>query len=164
MNKQLLIFFGIAIVVVGVAVFIAVNGNKGAHLRLDGKILKVRTGALGEGNSIAVLDFRVDNPSDVPFVVEEVKLSLEQKNGEMLDGITVSKADFKQLFKYNQFLGDQYNDGLGMQDKIAPHTTVDRMVAAHFEVSDKDLQSAKAVHLILSDVDGPSWETSRSIQ
>ena len=25
------------------------------------------------------------------------------------------KADLKQLFQYNRFLGDQYNDGLGLQ-------------------------------------------------
>ena len=34
----------------------------------------------------------------------------------MVDGITVSKGDLKQLFQYNRFLGDQYNDGLGLQD------------------------------------------------
>jgi hypothetical protein len=163
MNKQLLMFFGIAIVVVGAAVFIAVNGNKGSHLRLDGKILKVRTGSLGEGNSIAVLDFRVANPSDIPFVVGNVELSLEKKNGEMVDGVTAAKSDLKQIFEYNRFLGDQYNEGLTIKDTIAPHTTVDRMVAAHFEVSDHDLDEAKAVHLTLTDVDGPMWETSGSI-
>ena len=163
MNKQLLMYFGIAVVVVGVAVFVAVNGNKGSHLRLDGKILKVRTGPLGEGNSIAVLDFRVNNPSDIPFVVGNVELSLEKKNGEMTDGVTVAKADLKQVFAYNRYLGEEYNDGLTIKDTIAPHATVDRMVAAHFEVSDKDLDAAKAVHLTLTDVDGPMWETSGSI-
>jgi hypothetical protein len=164
MNKRLLIFFVLGIVAVGAGVFIAVSGNKGSHLRLEGKILKVRTGSLGDGNSIAVLDFRVENPSDVPFVVGNVEVSLEKKNGEMLDGATVSKSDFKQLFQYNRFLGDQYNDGLGMRDTIAPHAKVDRMVAGHFEVGNKDLDSAKAVHLTLHDVDGPSWETSQSVQ
>jgi len=164
MNKQLLIFVGLAAVAVGAAVFIAVNGNKGSHLQLQGKILKVRTGALGDGNSIAVLDFRVENPSDVPFLVGNVEVSLEKKTGEMLDGVTVSKSDLKQLFQYNRFLGDQYNDGLGLRDTIAPHVTVDRMVAGHFEVSNKDLDSSKAVHLSLHDVDGPTWETSHGIQ
>jgi hypothetical protein len=51
-----------------------------------------------------------------------------------------------------------------MKDTIAPHTTVDRMVAAHFEVSNEALDAAKAVHLSLHDVDGPSWETSHAIQ
>ncbi len=164
MNKQLLIFVGIGVLAVGVAVFLAVSGNEGSHLELKGKILKVRTGALGDGNSIAVLDFRVENTSNIPFVVGNVEVSLEKKSGEMLDGVTTSKSDLKQLFEYNRFLGDQYNDGLGMKDTIAPHSMVDRMVAAHFEVSNEALDSAKAVHLSLHDVDGPSWETSHAIQ
>jgi hypothetical protein len=164
MSKQLLIFFGIGILAVGVAVFLVVTGNEGSHLKLQGKILKVRTGALGDGNSIAVLDFRVTNPSNVPFVVGNVEVSLEKKNGEMVDGVTTSKSDLKQLFEYNHFLGDQYNDGLAMRDTIAPHSMVDRMVAAHFEVSNEVLDSCKAVHLSLHDVDGPSWETSHAVQ
>jgi len=164
MSKQVLIFFGIGILAVGVAVFLAVSGNEGSHLQLQGKILKVRTGALGDGNSIAVLDFRVENPSDIPFVVGNVEVSLEKKNGEMVDGVTASKSDLKQLFEYNKFLGDQYNDGLGMKDTIAPHKMVDRMVAVHFEVSNDALDAAKAVHLRLHDVDGPSWETSHALQ
>ncbi len=118
MNKRLLIFFGLGVVAIAIAVVVILTANKGAHLQLQGKILKVRTGALGEGNSIAVMDFRVENPSDLPFVVRNVEISLEKTNGEMVDGVTVSKSDLKQLFQYNRFLGDQYNDGLGLQDTI----------------------------------------------
>ena len=73
MSKQLLIFFGIGVVAVAIAVVVILTGNKGSHLQLEGKILKVRTGALGEGNSIAVMDFRVENPSDLPFVVRQCR-------------------------------------------------------------------------------------------
>jgi hypothetical protein len=163
MSKRLLIFVGVGVVVVAIAVVVILTANKGSHLELQGKILKVRTGALGEGNSIAVLDFRVQNPSDVPFVVGNVEITLEKNDGKMADGVTVSKSDLKQLFQYNRFLGDQYNDGFGMRDTIAPHATVDRMVAAHFEVSDAELEKAKAVHLSIQDVDGPLWETTASI-
>jgi hypothetical protein len=163
MSKQLLIFVGLGLVAIVIAVVAILEGNKGSHLQLVGKILKVRTGALGEGNSIAVMDFRVENPSDLPFVVRDVEISLEKPNGEMEQGVTVSKADLKQMFQYNRYLGDQYNDGLGLKDTIAPHSTVDRMVAAHFEVSDSDLEKAKAVHVSIQDVDGPLWETSHSI-
>jgi hypothetical protein len=163
MSKRLLIFFGIGLVAVAIAVVVIVTANKGSHLELLGKILKVRTGALGEGNSIAVMDFRVENPSDLPFTVRNVQISLEKANGEMEDGSTISKSDLKQLFQYNRFLGDQYNEGLGLQDAIAPHATVDRMVAAHFEVSDEELEKAKAVHVSIQDMNGPLWETSHSI-
>jgi hypothetical protein len=163
MNKRLLILFGVGLVAMAIAVVVILSANKGSHLELIGKILKVRTGALGEGNSIAVMDFRVENPSDKPFVVRDVQITLEKPNGEMVDGVTVSKADLKQLFQYNRFLGDQYNDGLGLQDTIAPHSMVDRMVAAHFEVGNEDLEKAKAVHLSIQDVDGPLWETTASV-
>jgi hypothetical protein len=163
MSKRLLIFFGVGVVAVAIAVGVILSTNKGAHLQLVGKILKVRTGALGEGNSIAVMDFRVANPSDKPFVVRIVEIAVEQKDGTMLDGVTVAKSDLKQLFQYNRYLGDQYNDGLGLQDVIPPHSTVDRMVAAHFELSDADLEKAKTLHLSIQDVDGPLWETSQSI-
>jgi hypothetical protein len=164
MNKRLLIFAGIGVVALGIAVVVMLSANKGAHLELVGKILKVRTGELGEGNSIAVMDFRVENPSDLPFTVRTVDITLEKPDGTTEDGITVSKADLKQLFKYNRFLGDQYNDGLGLQDVIPAHSTVDRMVAAHFEVSEADLEKAKAVHVSIQDVNGPLWETSASVR
>jgi hypothetical protein len=163
MNKRLLIFFVLGLVAVAIAVVVIVTGNKGAHLQLVGKILKVRTVPLGQGNSIATMDFRVENPSDKPFVVRTVDISLETKDGMMEDGVTVSKSDLKQIFQYNRFLGDQYNEGLGLQDIIAPHSTVDRMVAVHFEVGDDELEKAKAVHLSIQDVSGPVWETSASI-
>jgi|ERR1700730_13526833 len=163
MSKRLLIFFGIGLVAVAIAVVVILSANKGSHLELQGKILKVRTGALGERNSIAVMDFRVLNPSDLPFTVRNVEISLEKASGEMEDGATISKSDLKQLFQYNRFLGDQYNEGLGLQDAIAPHATVDRMVAVHFEVSDEELEKAKAVHVSIQDVNGPLWETSHSI-
>ena len=127
MNKRLLIFFGIGVVAIAIAVVVILSANKGSHLQLQGKILKVRTGALGEGNSIAVLDFRVENPSDLPFTVRDVEITLEQNNGEMVDGVTVSKSDLKQLFQYNRFLGDQYNDGLG----IAGHDCAARHGGSH---------------------------------
>jgi hypothetical protein len=163
MSKQVLIFFGIGLVALTIAVVVILTANKGSHLELQGKILKVRTGALGDGNSIAVMDFRVTNPSDLPFTVRNVEITLEKPSGEMVDAVTISKSDLKQMFQYNRFLGDQYNEGLGLQDVIAPHATVDRMVAGHFEVGDDDLEKAKAVHLSIQDVDGPLWETSHGI-
>jgi hypothetical protein len=163
MSKQVLIFSGIGLVAIAIAVVVILSANKGSHLVLEGKIMKVRTGALGDGNSIAVMDFRVTNPSDLPFVVRNVEITLEKPNGEMVEGVTISKSDLKQMFQYNRFLGDQYNEGLSLQDTVAPHGIMDRMVAAHFEVGEQDLEKAKAVHLSIQDVDGPLWETSAPV-
>jgi hypothetical protein len=164
MSKQFLIFFGVGVVAVALAVVAILSYTKGSHLVLQGKIIKVRTGALSDSDSIAVLDFRVENPSDVPFVVREVAVTVEKPDGSTIDGVNVSKDDLKRLFQYNRFLGDQYNDSLTIKDKVPPHTTVDRMVATRFDLKNHDLEAAKAIHLSIQDLDGPLFETSRSLK
>ena len=164
MSKQFLIFFGVGVLVIVVAVITILSANKGSHLELKGKILKIRTGTLSDQDSIAVLDFRVENPSNVPFVVRDVEVTLEKKDGGTAEGNTVAKGDLQQLFRYNRFLGDQYNEGLTIKDTVPPHSTVDRMVAARFEVANKDLEASKAIHLSIQDLDGPLWETSQSVK
>jgi|SRR5579864_360990 len=164
MTKQLAIFFGIGVVVIAIAISLVLSSTKGSHLVLNGKILKVRTGALSDDDSIAVMDMRLENPSNLAFVVRQVEVTLEKNDGTMSDGLVIAKADLKQLFRYNRFLGDQYNDSLTIKDQIAPHTTVDRMVAARFEVKNQDLESAKAIHLSIQDMDGPLFETSTPVK
>lgn len=163
-SKQFLIFFGVGIAVIVIAVVIILSANKGSHLELKGKIMKVRTGALSDQDSIAVLDFRVENPSDVPFVVRQVEVTLEKKDGATEEGNTIARDDLKQLFQYNRFLGDQYNDAVTIKDTVPPHQTVDRMVAARFDVPEKDLEASKAIHLSIQDMDGPLFETSGSVK
>ena len=164
MSKQFAIFFGVGVVVIAIAVALVLSSTKGSHLVLNGKVLKVRSGALGDDDSIAVLELRLENPSNVAFVVRQVEATLEKKDGAMAEGLVVSKGDLKQLFKYNRFLGDQYNDSLTIKDQIAPHTTVDRMVAARFEVKHQDLEASKSIHLSIQDMDGPLFEISAPVK
>lgn len=162
MSKQFLIFFGVGVLVIAVSVFAILYSHRGAHLELQGKILKIRTGELSDRDSIAVLDFRVTNVSDVPFVVRQVEVTLDKQDGKTEESAMISKMDLHQLFQFNRFLGDQYNDSLTLKDQIAPHQTVDRMVAARFDIPNKELESGKTIHLSIQDVDGPLFETSRS--
>jgi hypothetical protein len=164
MSKRFLIFFGGGILVVALAVFAILSSTKGSHLELEGKILKVRTGALSDMDSIAVLDFRVQNPSNLPFVVREVEVTLEKPDGSMIEGANVAKGDMKQLFQYNRFLGDQYNDALTIKDTVPAHGSVDRMVAARFDVNHHDLETAKAIHLSIQEMDGAQFETSSPLK
>jgi hypothetical protein len=163
-SKQFLIFFGVGVVAIAIALVAIFAGTKGSHLELKGKIMKIRTGALSDQDSIAVLDFRVENPSDVPFVVRQVEVSLDEKDGSMAEGANIAKDDLKGLFQYNRFLGDQLNDALTIKDTIPPHTTVDRMVASRFDVTNRDLEASKAIHLSIQDVDGPLFETTQSVK
>lgn len=164
MSKQFLIFVGIGVVVIAVAIFAVFSSTKGSHLELKGQVLKVRTGALDEQSSAAVLDFRLENPSDVPFIVRDVNVTAEKQDGSSVEGSIVSKSDIKQLLQYNRFLGQSYNDVLTIRDKIAPHSTLDRMVAVHFEVPVSQLEGGKAIHLQIQDMDGALFETAHPVK
>ncbi|MBZ5606940.1 MAG: hypothetical protein LAP38_01670 [Acidobacteriia bacterium] len=164
MSRQFLIFFGGGILVVALAVVGILSYTKGSHLELQGKIMKVRTGALSDADSIAVLDFRVQNPSDLPFVVRQVEVTLEKPDGTMIEGVNVAKEDMKRLFQFNRFLGDQYNDALTIKDTVPPHGSVDRMVAVRFDLKNTDVEAAKAIHLSIQDMDGPLFETSSGLK
>jgi hypothetical protein len=147
------------VAVLALAVGLAFWGNRGSHLELQGQVLKARTGALDEQNCIAVLDFRISNPSNVSFVVRDVKVTLLKANGDKVDGDTVSKMDLNQVFAYNRFLGSQYNDGLSIKDKVPAHGQIDRMVAARFPVPQSELERGKAIVLWIQDMDGAEFET-----
>jgi len=164
MSKQFAIFFGVGVAVIAIAVAMILSSTKGSHLVINGKILKVRTGALSDSDIIAVMDLRMENPSNLAFVVRQVEVTLEEKDGTMAEGLVVAKGDLKQLFQFNRFLGDQYNDSLTIKDQIAPHATVDRMVAARFDVKNQDLESAKAIHVSIQDMDGPLFETTAPVK
>ena len=129
------------------------------HLRLEGKILKVRVLALpGRAASIVVVDFRVTNPSNVPFVVNSVTLHLEPATGDAADGTTISKNDIENIFRYEKLLGPKYNDTLSLQDRIAPHKIADLMAGARFEVPEAVVNGRKSIRLRIEDVDGAAAE------
>lgn len=155
MGKGFWIFLAVGLAVVGGLVFTMLTATQGAHLRLEGKILKVRVLALpGSGASIVIVDFRATNPSNVPFVVNAVTLHLEPATGDVAEGRTISKSDIDNIFHYQKLLGPKYNDTLSLQDRIPPHQTVDRMAGARFELPEAVVNARKSLRIRIEDVDG----------
>jgi len=132
--------------------------QRGAHLELKGSVLKVRTQAMDENSSVAVIDFRFVNPSNYPFVVKEVIVSMEDKDGKPLQGQPVSELDARRLFQYYPQLGQKYNDSLMMRDKIMGRQSMDRMIATRFEAPESVIESRRKLTLRIVDVDGPVAE------
>jgi hypothetical protein len=157
-NKQFLIPLGIGLVVIALGVAGVVYMQWGAHVELKGGILKVRTQAMDENSSVAVVDFRFVNPSNYPFVVRTVSVSMEDSGGKVIEGSTVSEMDAKRLFQYYPLLGQKYNDSLLTRDKIAARQSQDRMIAARFEVPESQLEARKKLIVRVEDVDGPVSE------
>src|SRR5947208_4635873 len=147
---------GLLAVVIGIAgVFYM---QRGAHIELKGAVLKVRTQAMDEKSTVAVIDFRFVNPSNYPFVVKEVTVSIVDKDGKTLEGQPVSELDARRLFQYYPQLGQKYNDSLMMRDKIMGRQSMDRMIATRFESPEATLESGRKLMVRIVDDDGPVAE------
>ncbi len=158
-HKRLIVPVLIGVAVVAIALVFILMGTKGAHLTLSWSLVKPRIGALTDTSSAVVVDFRFSNPSDVPFVVSSVDMTVTKANGETVDGQVISRADVGSVLQFNRFLGDQYNPVLVIHDRVAPHQTVDRMLAATYPVPLAELQKAKTLRITLHEVDGTDSST-----
>jgi hypothetical protein len=149
---------GIGVVVVVIFIAGVFFLQRGSHIELKGAILKVRTQAMDENSSVAVLDFRFVNPSNYPFVVRTVDVTIDDKAGKTYQGQTISEVDARRMFEYYKILGQKYNDSLLMRDKIGPRQSQDRMIAALFQMPVEKLEARKQIKIRIEDVDGPVSE------
>ena len=162
MEKQTITVFGAAagIVVLGIAGFLFLN--RGSRLELEGSVQKVRTQSLDADNTFAVVDFRFSNTSDYPFVVKEVTVTLEGKDGSKKVGTILPEMDAKRIIGYYKEIGPKYNDSLTMRTKIPGRQTADRMIAVTFNVPVAQVEARKRLVLKIDDLDGPSSEVAEA--
>jgi hypothetical protein len=153
-SKQFWTFLGIGLAIVAIVVAITWVGSSGSHLELKGHILKVRTFQMSPNATLVIVDFRVSNPSNVGFMVKNVEVDLTPASGDAATGMSISKPDVENVFKYEKFLGPKFNDVLSIRDKIDPHQQVDRMVGARFEMSEAAVEARKSIRLKIEDMDG----------
>lgn len=123
-------------------------------MELDGAVLKVRTAAIDENSSVALIDFRVTNLADYVWMVRSVNVALTDEKGYQVDGSTISDSDATRLFDYFPLLGQKFNSSLVMRSKIQPHETLDRMIGARFEIPEAQLLKRKSLWITVEEVDG----------
>lgn len=162
MSKQFLVFLAIGLAVVTVVIVFTLAGTKGNHLSLEGKILKVRSLATDEKSSIVVVDFRVRNEAQTPFMVRDGIIKVTTADGKQVEGDTVARSDMNRVFDYYKLLGPKYNETLIMRDRLSGGQMMDRMLAARFEVPAPDIDQRKNLTLTLNDVDGPTFTFSEA--
>ena len=160
MSKVLIGLIGT--VILGAAVFLMLQATKTNHLELEGSILKVRVMDTGDGGSLVVTDFRVKNPSRVPFVVETVEMTLEGAGGEKVVGRTISKSQMETVFQSKSVIGGKFNEILSLQDRVGPGQSMDRTAAARFEVPATAIDRRKSLHLRFDEIDGAVSEIADS--
>jgi len=132
--------------------------QRGAHLELKGRILKVRTLATDENSSVAIIDFRITNVADYPWVVRSVNVSITDADGFLVEGSTVADSDVTRLFDYFPLLGQKYNDSLIIRTRVPPRQTLDRMIGARFEIPENKLAHRKDLVIRIEEVDGAASE------
>lgn len=159
MRKELLValVIGLVIGVVGLTAVLWVN--KGSHLELQGTIQKVRTIALDEATAI-VADFRFTNASDALLMVREVAMILTDAEGKEIQGALAADSDAKRMMDYYTAIGPKYNDSLKMRDRVKGRETVDRMLAARFEIPEAKVQARRNLRVRITDMDGAVSEIS----
>jgi hypothetical protein len=160
MRNNFLAAFGIGLGIIALAVGGIFLMQRGDRIELPGKILKVRTAPLDEESSIAVIDFRMTNPSDILFEVRTVTVELDDNQGKSYQGQSVSEMDAQRLFEALPVLGSKYNPTLLTRDRLGSHKSADRMIAARFQVPVSTLDSRKRFIVRIEEVDGKSFEYS----
>jgi len=128
--------------------------------RLDptGQILKLRSAPVDDQRCLIVLDLRLTNGSNIALEIREVSLSVQNKEGATLQGTLVSGVDSKSLFTYYPVLGEAYNPPLIANTRIAPHQTVDLMLAARLDMPESELASRRKLSVMAQDRSGINIE------
>ena len=154
MSKQFWGFFAVALAIVAVVVSFVWFGNVSSHLVLKGTILTVRAVDTGDGGSIGVVDFRLKNPTNVPFVVKLVEVTVDPASGDVPKSFLISKSDIGAVFDVHPALGPKFHEILSLRDKIGPNQSSDWMIAAKFDTPAGVIEKRKGIHLHIEDVDG----------
>jgi hypothetical protein len=154
MSKNILIASGVGILCVAIAVAMIFHMQRGAHIEVTGKILKVRTAPLEDNAAVLVADFRITNPADYSYMVNKVTLILVDSQGKQIEGDMISELDARRIFDAIPLLGPKYNQGLIKSEQVPAHATVDRMISARFEVPDAALQARRNLILRIEEADG----------
>lgn len=144
----------IGMAVAALAVGLAVWGNRGSQVRLEVTGLKARTVGTDENSSILILELRLKNPAQVPFVVRQVRAGVLAKGGARVEGKVVSELDLDRVLEYYKHLGPRYNPTLKARERLAGGAQIDRTVAASFAVAEDTLNAREAVAVEIEDVDG----------
>ena len=154
MNREVLNFAAIGLVILAVLTGVVLYLNRGAHVDLEGSVQRVRWEAMDKESSAVVVDFRFVNSSDYPFVVRTVRVFLDDADGNRLEGTLVADSEAARLFEYFPLLGEKFNKSLIIRNRVEPRESMDRMICARFEAPDSAVDLRQRVLLRIEDVDG----------
>ena len=122
--------------------------------RLEGSVTQVRTLAMDERSSVAIVDFEAENPSSIEMMIGDRTLHIVNQQGIPYEGRTLGVVDVKGLFEYFPALGSMENEPLVKRVRVSSGGKVAGMVAARFEIPKHELDLRREITLQIKDVDG----------
>ena len=140
-------------IVAGLLALVLYN-NRGSQVRLESRILKTRLIPADEASTIAVLEVRMKNPSNVTFVVRDVHSKVILSDGTELDGDLVAQVDLDRVLDALKIHGPRYNPVLKARDSFAGAWQGDRTVVATFPRAAAEIEKRKGFVILVDDVDG----------
>src|SRR6185436_1581212 len=93
--------------------------QRGSAIEIQAKYLKVRTAPLDDTSTVAVMDLRVTNPSNLLLEVRQVTVEMEDAKGERINGDVISEGDTQRVFEALPVLGQKYLETLSMRRRLS---------------------------------------------
>lgn len=153
-----LIGFAAGIFAILLVVWFGFVQTKGNHLAPSGWISDVRTQALAEDVTLAVIDFGVLNDSDQDMIAGTIDPWITTRGGNNVHGSLYSASDMPKTFQFYPKLGDQRNPVLKLRGTIEGHKKKDLMVAVEFDVPQRLVDARRSMTLKITDITGPELE------
>src|SRR4051812_45375561 len=158
MSRNFLIAFAIGLGIIAVLVTGVMLMQRGSAINIEVKFLKVRTAPLDETSTVAAIDLRVTNPSDLLLEVRQVQVEMVDASGNTVNGEVISEGDTKRVFEAVPVLGQKFLETLSMRQRLTAHSTRDYMVAARFAVPVDKVDARHRLVLHVEEVDGKTFD------
>ena len=134
--------------------------NEGATPELAGEITEVRTLAMDEVSSVAVVNFAAVNASDRIIFIHQREVTMTGENGGAYVGAPVQVADIQMLFQRFPILGGMKDEPLLPRTEVQPGAELHGLVAARFDVPKHELDARKSLVVKFYNERGRSTELS----
>jgi hypothetical protein len=155
---HLLKYVAIGLLAVALAAGIFYWSSLGSQVRLDGKIVKVRTLSTGDASSLMILEVRLNNPARTPFMIQDVQIEVAPLSGAPMIGMPTNQADLDRVLDYYKTAGPRFNTVLKTRDRIPGGAAGDWTVAAGFDLPESAIMNRRSLVVRFIDVDGPVAE------
>lgn len=148
----------LALVAVGLVALAYNWTTSGEQTRLEGEITEVRTLAVEDEASVLLVNFEVENITNLPFVAHERWLEVVDADGNQYQGANVDGFHMKELFRYfPDKLGGMKDAPMVFKTRIEAGEKHRALLGARFEISKADLDARREI--IVRIVDGVRRET-----